>query len=56
MKNSQVWWYTPILPAPVRLKQEDYKFKASLGYKARPCFKNKTKQGWGCDLSSVVLS
>jgi hypothetical protein len=28
-------------PALRRLRQEDYKFKASLDYIARPCLKNK---------------
>jgi hypothetical protein len=28
-----VRWYTPIIPAFRRLRQEDQEFKASLGYK-----------------------
>jgi hypothetical protein len=35
------WWHTPIIPALRRLLEEDLKFKASLGYVARPCLKKK---------------
>lgn len=31
-----------------RLRQEDWKFKASLSNLARPCLKIKYKKGWGC--------
>jgi hypothetical protein len=27
-----VWWYTPVIPALRRLRQEDLEFEASLGY------------------------
>jgi hypothetical protein len=30
------WWYTPVVPALGRLKQEDGEFKASLGYVVKP--------------------
>lgn len=33
-------WYISL--AFEKLKQEDFKFKANLGYKARLCLKNKT--------------
>jgi hypothetical protein len=39
--KSQVWWHTPIIPALGRPRQEDYKFKASLGYRAKSFLKNK---------------
>jgi hypothetical protein len=41
-----MWWFMPEMPAfPEfgRLRQEDCKFKASLGYKVRPYLKNKKK-------------
>jgi hypothetical protein len=34
---------TPVIPALRRLRQEDEKFRVSLGYKTKPCLK-KTKQ------------
>jgi hypothetical protein len=44
-----VKWYTPIIPALRRLRQEDHKFKARQGYMVTPCpnQKNKTKQNLG---------
>jgi hypothetical protein len=33
----------PIIPALVRLRQENRGFKASLGYTERPCLKKETK-------------
>jgi hypothetical protein len=38
---SQVWWYTPVIPALGRQKQEDLVFKASLGYIVMPCLQTK---------------
>jgi len=39
---SQTWWYTPLLPGLKKLRQ----FRASLGYRGRPCFKATTaKEG-----------
>jgi hypothetical protein len=43
-QKSQVWWHTPEFPALRRLRQEDSKFKASLGYTAKPCLKNQKKK------------
>lgn len=37
VKTCWVWWHTPIVPALEELQQEDYKLKASLGYRARLC-------------------
>jgi hypothetical protein len=37
------WEHTLAIPPFRRLSQEDYEFKASLGYIGRICFKNKTK-------------
>jgi hypothetical protein len=34
----------PIVPALGMQRQEDNKFKASLGYIAKPCLKNKQKE------------
>jgi hypothetical protein len=42
--SSQVWWYTHIIPALGRWRQEDHKFKANLGYIVRPCLKPKKKK------------
>jgi hypothetical protein len=29
--SSQAWWHVPVIPALRKLKQEDHKFKVSLG-------------------------
>jgi hypothetical protein len=39
--NRWVWWYTGIISALGRLRQNDCKFKASLAYLGRPCLKKK---------------
>jgi hypothetical protein len=31
-KEKGAWWYMPVIPALWRLKQQDCKFKVSLGY------------------------
>jgi hypothetical protein len=46
-----------VIPALGRLRQEDYKFKTSLGDIARPYIKNKTKQNsWALWLMLVILA
>jgi hypothetical protein len=44
---SQTWWHMPIIPALGRLKQEDHKFEASLGYIVRSCLKKKKNKRKG---------
>jgi hypothetical protein len=34
----------PVIPTFVKLKQEDCKFKSSLGYIESPCLKKKKKE------------
>jgi hypothetical protein len=42
-----MWQYMPIILALRKLMQEDYKFKASLSYIARPCLKISKQAGYG---------
>jgi hypothetical protein len=35
--QSQVWWYMSVIPAFVRLRQENKEFETSLGYIGRCC-------------------
>lgn len=50
---NRVWWYMPEIPALGRLRQEDYVFKASIGYQRelqatlrymRPCHEKEKKK------------
>jgi hypothetical protein len=52
-KLRQVWWFTSIIPALWRLRQEDRKFKASLGYLERLCLKKLGKISIGYYKSSI---
>jgi hypothetical protein len=40
---GQLWWHRPIIAVRRRLRQEEFKFQASMGYTKRPCLK-KTRQ------------
>jgi hypothetical protein len=40
-----MWWGIPVIPATQGVRKEDYKFKASLVYIARPCLKIKILKG-----------
>jgi hypothetical protein len=39
--RPRAWWCSPAIPAFMSLKQEDLRFKASLGYRVRPSHKAK---------------
>jgi hypothetical protein len=41
--SAEMSWFTPVIPALGRLRQEDGEFEASLGYTVRPCPK-QTKE------------
>jgi hypothetical protein len=34
-EGIQAWWYTPIISALMRQRQEGYEFKVKLGYMAK---------------------
>jgi hypothetical protein len=41
---SQTWWFTPVIAALGKLRQEVLEFKASLGYITRSYLKTKSKE------------
>jgi hypothetical protein len=43
-KCSQARWYTPIISALGRLRQEDFEFKTSLGHTMRPYLKKEQQK------------
>jgi hypothetical protein len=46
-----VWWCTPALK---RLRQEELKYKASLGYIARPYFKKKEEEEYVLNTYNII--
>lgn len=40
---GQVWWYPLVIPLLWKLRQEDYKFKASLDHSGIPPYLKKKK-------------
>jgi hypothetical protein len=42
--RSQVWWYTPVIPALVGLRQEESECEAILGYVAKPSLKKSVNR------------
>ena len=42
--TSQAWWRMPVILVLGRMRQEDYKFEASLGYLTRPCLTVKMRR------------
>jgi hypothetical protein len=48
MVKSQEWWCISVIAALRRPKQEDYKFKSSLGYITRPYLTTKSKEAIAC--------
>jgi hypothetical protein len=38
------WWFMPVIPALEQLRQEDCKFKANLGCRAKPYLNNSNKK------------
>jgi hypothetical protein len=44
MKFGRAWWYTSLIPALGKLRQEDVEFKASLYYIVRACRKGREER------------
>jgi hypothetical protein len=50
LDRSQMWWFTPVIPALGRLKQQDQEFEVSPGYIGGPV----SKKRWGCHWYQVT--
>jgi hypothetical protein len=42
-----VWWFTPVIPALRRLRQDNHEFKVILGYVTRSCLKKEEEEEKG---------
>jgi hypothetical protein len=41
---SRLWWFTAVIPALRRLRQEDGELQASLGYTVRPYLQKRERE------------
>lgn len=48
-EGGQVQWYTSVIPAFGKIRQEDHEFETSVSYIGGPCFKSR-KRGLGIRL------
>jgi hypothetical protein len=58
MLRSQAWGCIPVISVLQRLRQEDYKFEASIGYTVKPCLKTHrqtTPWDWKCFRLQIFL-
>jgi hypothetical protein len=53
MNGSQAWWYTLVIPALRRLRQEDREFEALLCYMKR--FLSSPDSGWINEMCSFQI-
>jgi hypothetical protein len=42
--SNGTWWYTAVITAHVRLRQEDWEFQSSLAYMAKPSLKKQKRR------------
>lgn len=54
-ETYQTHWYRPVITSLGRLRQEDQKFKASLSYITRVCFKGTKKQNQHPNISGKLI-